>query len=109
MEGLLCICNYLGSKNCHPDIRKFRNIREIKPGKKFHMLPVGEKVKELDEICKKCKFRLFEIKIQKCPACDNVDIKLTSIIDIDSQFGSLKGNLYKCNKCNTKLLSDKIF
>lgn len=108
MQGLMCICTYFGSKNCHPEIRKFSSIREKKPGKKFHMLPVGEKVRKLDEICKKCAIRLFEIEEKKCPVCDNEDIKLSSIVDIHSQFGSLKGNLYTCNKCDTKLLSEKL-
>ena len=109
MEGLMCICTYFGSKNCHPDVRKFASVQEKKPGRKFLQLPVGEELRKLDEICKNCTIRLFEIEIKKCPVCENESIMLNSIVDIESQFGSMKGNVYRCNKCDTKLLSDKIF
>jgi len=108
MEGLMGICNYFASKNCYPDVRKFGSVQEKKPGRKLLKLPAGEELRKLDEICKKCAIRLFEIETKKCPVCENEDIILSSIVNIESQFGSMKGNLYRCNKCNTKLLSDKI-
>jgi hypothetical protein len=109
MEGLMSICTYFGSKNCHPDIRQFRKSQIEKTGKNRAKLLTEDNLIRFDEICKSCKVRLFKIEKKKCPVCKNTNIKLSNIVDIESPFGSLKGNLYICNNCNTKLISEQIF
>jgi hypothetical protein len=109
MEGLMSICTYFGSKNCHPDIRQFRKSQIEKTGENRAKLLTKENLEKFDEICKTCKVRLFKIGQKKCPVCENTNIKLSNIVGIEYHFGSLKGNLYICNNCNTKLVSEQIF
>ena len=102
-------CKYWGTDDCSPDIRHHKFAKEIKPGDDIPVWPVGEELKKLDEVCRECDFRLFEIEEERCLVCRNRDLKWLRSKKIEYQFGFIEGNFYKCDHCNTKLISQKKF
>ena len=109
MDGLYLICENHGIENCHPDLRGYAYAQEKKPGEKIRYIPStrNELIKS-DEICKKCEFRLIKIEKKECPSCENKDIQLIGAKEIERELGPpIKGIFYKCNECNTELISDE--
>lgn len=109
MDGFIFYCKLWGTEKCSPDIRHLKFFKEKKPGEKIPLWPVGEELRKLDQICKKCEFRLFEIKEKKCLLCGNKDIQWERAKKIEYQFGFIEGNFYRCDKCNTELIAQKKF
>jgi len=109
MKGFMYYCKYWGAENCSPDIKHLKFAKEVKSGEEIPLWPVGEKLLELDEICKKCESRLFEIEEKKCLLCGNKDIQWERAKKIECQFGFIEGNFYRCDQCNTELIAQKKF
>lgn len=107
MEGLMHICKYWGTENCYPDISNVKYAKEIEPGEDIPLWPVGDELRRLDEVCKKCDSRLFGIEKKECPVCGTKDIKWKGTKEIEYELGFIKGNFYRCNECNTELISGK--
>ncbi len=102
-------CKFWGTEKCSPDIRHLKFFKEKKSGEKIPLWPVGEELRKLDQICKKCDFRLFEIEKEKCLLCGNKDIQWLGSKKIEYQFGFIEGNFYRCDQCNTELIAKKKF
>ncbi len=102
-------CKLWGTENCSPDISHLKFAKEIKPGEKIPLWPVGEKLCKLDGICEKCESRLLEIEKKKCLICENKDIHWLGSKKIEYQFGFIEGYIYKCDQCNTELIVKKKF
>ena len=79
MEGLMHICRSWGTEGCHPDVSDHRYPKEVKDGETIHIWPVGEELKRLDDICKKCDSRVLLVEEEKCPYCDSTDVESTGV------------------------------
>lgn len=102
-------CKYWGTDNCSPDISHLKFAKEKEPGEEIFLWPSGQKLRQLDKICKKCESRLFEIEEKKCLVCGNRNLQWLGSKKIEYQFGFMEGNFYKCNQCNTELIAQKKF
>lgn len=100
MESLKSICRNWGNKECHPDVSKWSSDIEIKEGEEPIIFPVGEELKKLDEICKKCKSRFFITDEGKCPLCDSLDVERTGGSHSAKGWATAYG--FKCNECGEK-------
>jgi len=100
MEGLIHFCRNWGEADCHPDVGKWKNPRELKSGEEIPTLPVGEELKKFDDICRKCKSRHFVNDEEKCPVCDSMDVERTG--GSHDAPGWAKAYGYRCNNCGEK-------
>jgi len=109
MEGLMHFCTQWGLHGCHDDISQYNTQKELGLADNLKIWPVGKELKRLDDICKTCKHRLFEIEEPQCPACASKEISKIGSggqghrPDLENIF------FYKCENCNSKLSSRKEF
>ena len=105
MEGYMHFCKNWGSEECHPDVRKHRDAKELKSGEEIPLWPVGKEQERLEEICKKCETGEFDIEEKKCPFCDDKNIQFFS----EDKTNAQPIYNYKCIKCGRKMFSYKKF
>jgi len=109
VEKLMDFCTQWGLSECHDDIRKYKVELEFGPeeGLRGDLIipPVGVELKRLNDICKTCKHRLFEIVEPQCPACDSK--KISKIASGGQAHRPDLGNVftYECENCKSKLTS----
>lgn len=88
MEGLMFFCRNWGEGGCHPDISKFRYAKKLEESESIPLWPVGDELRKLDEICRKCEGRYFNISEKECPACSSRDflkVGATEIEDVNEK------------------------
>jgi len=104
MEGLMYLCGNWGGEECHPDIRKFKYDNRVEPGEKLSVWPPLDVLSGLDEICKTCNFRYFNVKKKECPVCDSSDLTETKGGKFAYENGrKIEVSFLKCNQCGTDL------
>ncbi len=104
MEGLMYLCGNWGGEECHPGNRKFKYDNSGEPGEKLPVWPPLDVLSRLDEICKKCNFRYFNVKKKECPVCDSSDLTENKGGKFASENGrKIEVSFLKCNQCGTDL------
>lgn len=102
MEGLMFHCINWGGIDCHPDVSVHKHPKKMKNGDDIPLWPVGDALKKLDDICKSCELRFFEIEKRKCPACGEIAFTETTGLEINFDGANKYYNFYlKCKKCET--------
>ncbi len=102
MEGLMFDCINWGGMDCHPDVSMHKQPKELKNGVDVLLWPLGNDVKELDEICKSCELRFFEIDKRECPVCGSQEFTEKTGIEIQGDGTKTFENSYlKCKKCES--------
>ena len=74
--------------------------------KEISYWPCGPEVIPYNEICRVCSSRQFEIREKRCDACERTDIKLISSGENGKNPITEAVTYYRCNKCDSNLLSD---
>jgi transcriptional regulator NrdR family protein len=98
MEGLMHLCTEWGTPGCHPEVSKLSIASEVKEGEDTPIWPVGEELRRLDNICKKCKERFFIADEEQCPYCDSRDVERTG--GSHNIPGEAVAYGFRCNECN---------
>ena len=102
MEGLMFNCINWGGMDCHPDVSVHKHPKKLKNGENIPLWPVGDDLRELDEICKSCELRFFEIDKRECPVCRAASFTETTGLEINTDGANKYENSYlKCKKCET--------
>lgn len=79
-----------------------RQAREVKPGEEIPTFPYGKNQDRLDQICEKCKERMFEIEAQTCPVCHG---EIGPAIISEWTAASRTVFQYRCLNCDSLLFS----
>lgn len=96
------VCVNWGGTECNPDVSVHKYTKELKDGEKINIWPIGDDLKELDEICKSCELRFFEIDKRECPVCGSSELTERAGIEIQSDGTKSFENAYlKCNTCQS--------
>ncbi len=97
MEGLMHVCLLWGKRKCSQEAAHWRKSFELKDAESIPLQPVGKDLEKLDEICRKCESRLFQVHKEQCPVCDSEDVEA---IGGSSHLRCYKPTYgYKCLKC----------
>lgn len=110
MEELWFICRNRWKDECIPEVAECWRPKEINGCIQMPQWPGEEKLKKINEICKNCEHRYFEIRItdlleRKCPVCgshDFIEIKDSEIMADEEKIVSY--NYLKCMDCSTPLV-----
>jgi ribosomal protein L37E len=95
-------CINWGGMDCHPDVSVYKYPREMKNGKNSTLWPNGDELRELDDTCKACELRFFEIEKRECPVCGETSFTETTGLEINMDGGNKYENSYlKCKSCAT--------
>lgn len=95
MDGLMHLCTNWGFPGCYPDVSKLQYPKEHKEGKEISILPSGEELRKLDEICKKCESSHFKVSKKECPNCDSVEVGTTGASFIAGTINEIELECYK--------------
>jgi len=103
MKSLMRYCINWG-KHKHP--------KKLKNGEEIPLWPVGKELEKLNEICKKCDHRFFELEGKECAVCGSIQLSpypdLPKILPTSIKIkGWAEKFFYKCDNCGTKLYSFK--
>jgi ribosomal protein L37E len=112
MKGLMFICKNWGEENCHSDISKFRYAKELEEGESIPLWPVGNELKKLDEICKRCESRYFNISKKECPVCGSSDflkISGAKIENVNDKIKKVDVSFLTCNQCKSHLILTELY
>jgi hypothetical protein len=102
MNGLMFGCMNWGGMDCHPDVSAHKRLKELKNGMDITSYPGGDDLRQLDEICKSCELRFFEIKQRECLVCGGLEFTETLGLEINDGGAKKFENFYlKCKKCET--------
>jgi len=109
--GFMHICKNWGTENCHPDVSNWSHPKQIENSENIPTGPVGEELKNLDEICKKCDSRFFETEEKKCPVCGNTDFikQIVGVSNLKKEHRKREIDYLICKRCKTKLKLTKLF
>lgn len=105
-------CCDWGEESCHPEVNKHKHPKELKEGEEILLWPSGEEQKKLDEICKKCEYRFFEIEKSECPVCGKTPLATPISPDFLLPSSVIEKAMperfnYKCVNCGTYLYAYK--
>jgi ribosomal protein L37E len=108
MEDLMSICVHRGYPECHPEIIKRFSASEMTyQSGKITELSLGDELRTLNEICKRCGQALLKIRKKWCPACGS-DRIISSTGILSSGLGSeptYNIYFYECEDCGKQLIS----
>jgi hypothetical protein len=111
LEGLMWICRNWGDSDCHPDVAVHKHPRELKEGDDTAVYPIDEELRRIDEICRQCEARFFEIERRVCPGCGGSNFSpVQGFIIQDNKDKEKFENYYlKCRQCETPSVLKKFF
>lgn len=112
MEGLMFLCRNWGKEGCHPDTSKFRYAKKIEEGESIPLWPVGDELRKLDEICKKCEDRYLNISEKECPVCssrDFLEIVAAKIEDVNEKTKKADISFLECSQCRSRLILTELY
>lgn len=102
---LMDLCFKYKNSDCKVnEVKNARRASEIKEAGEIPLFPYGEAQERLDQICEKCKDRMFEIQESVCPVCQG---GLGPALISEWQAGSMKVYQYRCAQCDSLLYSHK--
>ena len=105
MQGLMFDCINWGGMDCHSDVAVHKYPRKRIEGEDAALWPIGDELRELDEICQVCELRFFEIEKRECPVCGETSFTETTGIEINTDGANKYENSYlKCKECETPLI-----
>ena len=105
MEGLMFDCINWGGIDCHPAVSVHKYAEKKKNVENTTLWPIGEELKGLDDICKSCELRFFEIEKRECPVCEETRFTETTGLEIDTDGMNKYENSYlKCKNCETPVI-----
>ena len=102
MEGLMFSCINWGGMDCHPDVSVHKHPRKRENGVDTPLWPVGDALRELDDICESYELRFFEIEKRECPVCEGQEFTERTGLEIQGdETKSFENSYLKCNTCGT--------
>lgn len=103
LKGLMHICRNWGDNECHSEVGKWRYSKQLKDREDIPIMPIGEGLERIDEICKQCETRFFEIDTKRCPVCEGENfLEVTGFVILDKKDKKNFENFYlKCTQCET--------
>lgn len=88
--------------DCHTDVSVHKHLRKLKNGEDIPLRQIGDALRELDDICKNCELRFFEIKKRECSVCEGQEFTERTGLEIQGDGPNKYENSYlKCNTCET--------
>jgi len=104
MKSLKDICKQFGKKKCHPDVFKWSLSGEHREAEEISVLPTGDELDKLDEICKKCESSYIRGSKKECPYCDSIEVGITGASFV---VGTLEEIQLECYNCALKFWISK--
>ncbi len=106
MGGLMFDCVNWGDIDCHSDVSVLKHPKKLKNGEDISLWPVGEELAKIDEFCRQCEARFFEVEERKCPVCGGTGfIEVKGFVILDEKDKKKFENYYlKCTKCETPMV-----
>jgi len=103
MGGLMFDCVNWGDIDCHSDVSVLKDPEKLKNEQDINLWPVGEELARIDEFCRQCEARFFELKEKKCPVCGGINfIEIKGFVILDEKDKKKFENYYlKCIQCKT--------
>jgi hypothetical protein len=102
MKGLMFDCINWGGIDCHPDVSVHKYPKKLKKGADTTLWLIGNELEELDEICRSCELRFFEIEKRECLVCGESSFIETTGLEINMDGTNKYENSYlKCKNCET--------
>jgi ribosomal protein L37E len=102
MKGLMFNCINWGGMDCHPEVSVHKYPKNRKRSEDSTLWPIGDELQALDDICKNCELRFFEIEKRECPVCGEVLFAETTGLEINFDGLNKYENSYlTCQKCGT--------
>jgi hypothetical protein len=97
MAGIMILCQNWGNRGCNPNVAKHSRPSEVQNSESVPILPVGDELKKLDEICLKCSERFLIANRKECPYCEGHHIETTGGSHKAKGYALARG--YKCLSC----------
>lgn len=103
MKGLMYFCRNWGDADCRSNVSVLKHPKKLKNGEDIPLWPVGEELAKIDEFCKQCEARFFEVEERKCPVCRGTGfIEIKGFVILNEKDKKKFENYYlKCTQCAT--------
>lgn len=107
MRAIMYSCLNWGDIKCNVEVSQFARWSKVGGDKEITNGPCGPTVNSYNEICRACGHRQFEIREKRCKVCESTDIQLIG----SGRNGKNPSTgdaiyYYRCNKCDSGLVSD---
>lgn len=99
-------CINWGYTKCNAKVSQLARWSTEGSEKEISYWPCGPEVIPYNEICRVCGNRQFEIREKRCNACESTNIKLISSGGNGKNPTTEAVIYYRCNKCDSNLVSD---
>ncbi|MGB2906254.1 MAG: hypothetical protein WBB73_04085 [Candidatus Aminicenantaceae bacterium] len=109
MRALMYSCINWGYTKCHAKVSQLARWSTEGGEKELAYWPVDPEVIPYNEICRVCDNRQFEIREKRCNACESTDIQLGGSGGNGKNHSIDDALYYRCNKCDSNLVSDVKF
>jgi RNA polymerase subunit RPABC4/transcription elongation factor Spt4 len=102
-------CRNWGDADCHYDVSKWAYLKNSEESKETALWPDEKEMAKMDEFCKLCEARFFELKERVCPVCGGEDFKEVRgfVILNEADKKKLENYYLKCNQCQTPSILKK--
>lgn len=110
MEELWFICRNRWKNECIPAVADCWRPKEIDGCIQIPQWPGEEKLKKINELCKDCEHRFFELRInnlseKKCPVCGSNDFFELKGSEMTADEEKIVSYSYlKCRHCSTPVV-----
>jgi hypothetical protein len=99
MIGLMFDCINWGGIDCHPDVSVHKYAEKLKRSEDIPLWPIGDELKKIDDICKHCELRPFEIGKRECRVCEETGFTETTGLEFNFDgMNRYKNSYLKCKK-----------
>jgi len=105
MTALMYSCINWGYAKCNAKVSQLARWSTEGTEKEISYWPCGPEVIPYNDICRVCGNRQFEIREKRCKVCESTDIHLIGPGENGKDHSKEDAIYYRCNKCDSNLVS----
>ena len=109
MKPLMYSCINWGYTKCNERVSILARWSTEGGEKEISYWPYDPEVIPYNSVCRVCGHLLIEIKEKRCNVCESTDIQLIGSGGNGKKLSTEDVIYYRCNKCDSKLVSDLKF